>query len=224
MKRVLKFVTGLCVMAVTSSMPAHAATQTFSLSLADSGANLLAGPYGTVTVAEQNGTLVFTETLLNGFRIHAGNANHDAFAFSLTGDPSVQIDVATAGFAADYGPVAGQPFGSFDYGIGCTTACGPGYNGGFTGTLSFTVTALSNSGALLNTLSLASLAYNNIGGSKVYFTSDVVGSNGNTGNVGGVLVPQGAVPEPASWAMFILGFGVIGAALRSRRKEQPELN
>ena len=28
----------------------------------------------------------------------------------------------------------------------------------------------------------------------------------------------GAVPEPSTWAMFILGFGVIGAATRSRRK------
>lgn len=26
------------------------------------------------------------------------------------------------------------------------------------------------------------------------------------------------VPEPASWAMLLLGFGAIGAALRSRRK------
>ncbi len=28
--------------------------------------------------------------------------------------------------------------------------------------------------------------------------------------------PTGAVPEPATWAMFILGFGVIGAAIRRR--------
>jgi hypothetical protein len=30
--------------------------------------------------------------------------------------------------------------------------------------------------------------------------------------------PGGAVPEPASWAMFIGGFGMIGGALRSRRR------
>jgi hypothetical protein len=31
-------------------------------------------------------------------------------------------------------------------------------------------------------------------------------------------VPGGAVPEPATWAMMILGFGLIGSAMRSRTK------
>lgn len=30
--------------------------------------------------------------------------------------------------------------------------------------------------------------------------------------------PPGAVPEPATWAMLILGFGVVGATMRSRRR------
>ena len=33
----------------------------------------------------------------------------------------------------------------------------------------------------------------------------------------GVAVPFGVVPEPASWALMIGGFGLIGAALRTRR-------
>ena len=34
-----------------------------------------------------------------------------------------------------------------------------------------------------------------------------------------VLTPaNGAVPEPASWAMMLIGFGVIGGALRSRSR------
>jgi hypothetical protein len=30
--------------------------------------------------------------------------------------------------------------------------------------------------------------------------------------------PAGAVPEPASWAMMLGGFGLVGAALRNRRR------
>lgn len=29
---------------------------------------------------------------------------------------------------------------------------------------------------------------------------------------------QGAVPEPATWAMMLLGFGFVGGAMRSRRR------
>lgn len=34
----------------------------------------------------------------------------------------------------------------------------------------------------------------------------------------GASVPFGAVPEPASWAMMITGFGIVGGGLRVRRR------
>ena len=41
----------------------------------------------------------------------------------------------------------------------------------------------------------------------------------NTGGPGGLRVEMsGGVPEPASWAMMLGGFGLVGGALRSRRK------
>ena len=33
-----------------------------------------------------------------------------------------------------------------------------------------------------------------------------------------VVVTGGAVPEPASWALMIVGFGMVGAAARSHRR------
>jgi len=42
----------------------------------------------------------------------------------------------------------------------------------------------------------------------------LIGSGGGTGGGGG---GAGAVPEPASWAMLIAGFGLTGAAMRRRR-------
>lgn len=37
--------------------------------------------------------------------------------------------------------------------------------------------------------------------------------------LGGVAELAAAVPEPATWALMLLGFGVIGGAMRSRRKD-----
>ncbi len=39
-----------------------------------------------------------------------------------------------------------------------------------------------------------------------------------TGPTTFTLVPPGSGPEPATWAMLILGFGVTGATLRRRRR------
>ena len=35
---------------------------------------------------------------------------------------------------------------------------------------------------------------------------------------GGSLTAAAAVPEPATWAMMLMGFGIVGAGLRGRRK------
>ncbi len=46
----------------------------------------------------------------------------------------------------------------------------------------------------------------------------VNGRSGGNGSYSGTLsFAMGAVPEPASWAMMIIGFGGIGATLRRRR-------
>ena len=40
-----------------------------------------------------------------------------------------------------------------------------------------------------------------------------------TDNFGGVSLSLASVPEPATWAMMIMGFGLIGGAYRSRRTQ-----
>ncbi len=48
-----------------------------------------------------------------------------------------------------------------------------------------------------------------------------VGPNGfdwsDTGFTLATFAPTSAVPEPATWAMMIAGFGVVGGAVRRRR-------
>lgn len=50
------------------------------------------------------------------------------------------------------------------------------------------------------------------------FTDSNENWHGLTIGIGGVAPPAtGAVPEPASWAMLIAGFGLVGGAMRRRR-------
>lgn len=59
----------------------------------------------------------------------------------------------------------------------------------------------------------------NLGGgtlSKVPYLGTGSGSGGTGGNGGGA-GGNGAVPEPASWAMMVGGFGLMGAAMRRRK-------
>ena len=200
--------------ALLMSQPAEAATM-FNLTLVDPLAGLGSVSFGTVSVTENaNGSLTFLETLTPGFKIHDGTSNHNAFSFSIAGDPTVTVSSLTAGFAAISTSsginVSAPPFGSFFTAIDCTTSCGPGYNGGYAGTLSFTVSAAK-------TLTLQSLGFNTINGHNVYFTTDVVNASGYTGNVGAAGVVA-AVPEPATWALMLVGFGGVGYSMRRRKQ------
>lgn len=79
-------------------------------------------------------------------------------------------------------------------------------------------------------LSLYDPSTNGVVGFRPYFLSEAFGNPGVTGGsvigtsarITSTIVPFSsstmAVPEPATWAMMILGFGAIGGALRKRRR------
>lgn len=48
----------------------------------------------------------------------------------------------------------------------------------------------------------------------------LVNDTNASNNTGGFTVDVVAVPEPATWAMMISGFGFVGGAMRSRRRQQ----
>lgn len=52
------------------------------------------------------------------------------------------------------------------------------------------------------------------------YTLTINGNNTGAGSLGGSITirPAVAVPEPATWAMMLVGFGAIGFAMRRRRK------
>jgi hypothetical protein len=94
-----------------------------------------------------------------------------------------------------------------------------------------TLTAKVFSGsALLASLSPTKIADNNLGSTfsnySLNFTGGAApmkisfGVDGFTNNVDGVLdnVAVSAIPEPSTWAMMIGGFGIVGTAMRRRRR------
>jgi hypothetical protein len=49
------------------------------------------------------------------------------------------------------------------------------------------------------------------------YTLTINGQNSGTGSLAGTITIGQAVPEPATWAMMLFGFGAIGFAMRRRK-------
>jgi hypothetical protein len=206
----------------------------FDFTLTEVGA-FSPAPYGSVTVTENAGKLDFSVTLAGTLRFRDqgnGDNQHTPFTFSLVNDPTVQVTALSsvkfeAVALASGDSVNATPFGSYYTGIDCP-GCTKGYTVTNPNTLSFTVGA-KNAQQQDIFLTLASLATNNYKGSTVYFGADVVSATGKTGSIGAVKVRTGnndfpPLPEPATWAMMIVGFGFVGASMRRRaRKGQRQL-
>lgn len=122
-------------------------------------------------------------------------------------------------------------FGNFTY---SHTACTTGATGPVTGTYLIDFGIDQFSGAFAGT----SAATSTTGLFDLLFTYTITagtgrfaGGTGSFGEVGTVDVRNGppsrltlnfaAVPEPATWAMMLFGFGGIGIAMRRRRAERP---
>lgn len=108
------------------------------------------------------------------------------------------------------------------------------------GVTAWTITSTFNNIAPTNNIDFTTVQFNgvnfNIGstGNNEYrflnnqFTTNgsqnltVNGYSGGNGTYSGTLafslVPGGAVPEPASWALMLVGFGGVGAILRNQRR------
>ena len=183
---------------------------TFSLTLDGCAGTCASGPFGTITLADNlAGMVTVTETLKAGERF-AGTGAGQAIEFQLVNPsaPGLVINVQTADFSSA-GAATASSFGSFNQSIVCNT-CQGGNAGNPAGPLVFTVTDTAKD------ISFASFIAN-AGG--FFFAADVVGTNGNTGNVastGPTGVSGGQTPEPAS-VWLTLG-GVAMVAVRKFRR------
>jgi len=91
-------------------------------------------------------------------------------------------------------------------------------------TVNFTSDFLDFSGSSARDLALAIDAINPSVGFA--FGSSRFNAGTVTGNFGADVVsgqPQGVVPEPASWAMMLFGFGLAGSVLRTQRRRTTDV-
>jgi hypothetical protein len=180
--------------------------------------------------------------------MQGSGATHDAFWFDLnealsgggvgsfTGTITSNITTPTGGSYPTDGQFAvvrdlgnfGQGWSSgYNYGATVSDSSAGSSLDYYTGHLIFTLTATDGS-----LLSLASGGTHN--GSTVYGGADLRQCPGSdptsgsctTGPVGFTLeqtpTQQSGVPEPATWALLLVGFGFVGAAMR-RRKPHPAM-
>ncbi len=199
MKRISLAVCSLLA-AITAAAPANAQTVIDFDSPPSNGVTTYTVSGVTFSTVSPTGTLTFPTTpnstsgLLATFSSGAFSELRADFMSALTGTVSVDL--------GDFGADPDLLFLEL-------------FDGGAT-SLGFTSLAASASDSTLFTLTLS--------GSNIAFaifgsrSPSVSGSSVFADNF--TFISTGAVPEPASWAMMLLGFGAIGVSLRRRRPPQ----
>jgi hypothetical protein len=207
------------VAAATLALGGAAHATTYFLNVDDCSGTCGQASYGQINVSNDGlGTLtVDIELNANTIFQESGKDPHKEIWFD-TNTNSVTIGGLAAPFTANGTQTAGADTpngvqGSFDYVIQRAGKDGnPATALDGQHSLSFTVSG---------PLSLA-LGSTTVGSNNLFFVVDVASFHPdgglliNTGRVGATI--QGGVPEPASWALMILGFGGVGAVLRTRRQ------
>jgi hypothetical protein len=162
------------------------------------------GPWGTVLLHQDGANVDVTVHPGTGLGF-VGNGSGDALTFNLTGNPSITISFTTAGFSQDTStpPIHADGTGNWEYGVICSTGCGPGGSAPFFGDLLFTVDNI----AVGDFTFTGGLGPPPSGSHGLYFAADLSTVGLVSTSTPGVPVEQPA-PEPGS--LLLLAAGLMG--------------
>ena len=203
----LKSNIALALMCLAFILPARAASFTSYLNVI-SDPSIGSGSLGTVTVTQNSANVVeFNVKLASSTAFVSTGGPHNPFTFNLdlsTPYTLTFLNPTDGTFTYSAGSVTNTPYGVFTNGIDCP-GCGSGASHAYSGVLDFTIT--DTNGINLNNIVANSLGY--------YFSADVIGPSGGTGNIASTSMSP--VPEPRSYAMLMAGLALIGLATRRRK-------